>query len=80
MGRTVGEQVQNGLRFAGGVILFCASLFLLAYGLDGVFSDGQFVWSAWIGWLELFLAVVLIPLTMHLWIQFFGGCLFVWLY
>jgi len=59
---------------AGGIILFCASLFLLAYGLAAVWSEGHFVSSAWIGWVELSLAAVLIPLTMHLWIQFFAGC------
>lgn len=72
--RTVGEQVKTGFRLAGGIILFCASVFLLAYGLDGVWSDGHFVWSAWMGWAELVLAAALIPLTMHLWIQFFLGC------
>jgi hypothetical protein len=75
MSRTVGEQVKTGFRLAGGIILFCASIFLLAYGLDAVWSDGHFVWSAWIGWAELFLAAVLIPLTMHMWIQFFAGCI-----
>jgi hypothetical protein len=74
MSRTVGEQVKTGFRLAGGILLFCASLFLLAYGLDAVWSDGHFVSSAWLGWVELSLAAVLIPLTMHLWIQFFGGC------
>ena len=72
--RTVGEQVKTGFRLAGGIILFCASVFLLAYGLDGVWSDGHFVWSASMAWAELFLAAALIPLTTHLWIQFFGGC------
>ena len=72
--RTVSEQVRTGFRLAGGIILFCASLFLLAYGLDAVWADGPFVWSAWLGWAELFLAAVLIPLTTHLWVQFFGGC------
>jgi len=70
----VGEQVKTGFRLAGGVILFCVSLFLLAYGLDAVWSDGHFVSSAWLGWVELSLAVALIPLTMHLWVQFFAGC------
>jgi hypothetical protein len=65
---------KTGLRLAGGIILFCASLFLLAYGLAAVWSEGHFVSSAWIGWVELSLAAVLIPLTMHLWIQFFAGC------
>jgi hypothetical protein len=74
MTRSVGEQVKNGFRLAGGVILFCVSLFLLAYGLDAVWSEGHFVSSAWLGWVELLLAVVLIPLTMHLWLQFFAGC------
>jgi hypothetical protein len=74
MSRTVGEQVKTGFRLAGGIILFCASLFLLAYGLDAVWQNGHFVSSAWLGWFELSLAAVLIPLTMHLWIQFFGGC------
>ena len=75
MSRTVGEQVKNGFRLAGGVLSFCAGLFLLAYGLDAVWSDGHFVSSAWLGWVELSLAAVLIPLTMHLWMQFFAGCL-----
>ena len=75
MSRTVGEQVRSGFRLAGGVLSFCAGLFLLAYGLDAVWSDGHFVPSAWLGWVELSLAAVLIPLTMHLWIQFFAGCL-----
>jgi len=74
MSRTVGEQVRSGFRLAGGVLLFCASLFLLAYGLDAVWSDGHFVSSAWFGWVELSLAAVLIPLSMHLWLQFFAGC------
>lgn len=42
--------------------------------MDAVWQGGHFVSSAWLGWVELSLAVVLIPLTMHLWIQFFGGC------
>lgn len=33
MSGTVGEQVKIGFRLAGGVILFCPSPFLLAYGL-----------------------------------------------
>jgi hypothetical protein len=74
MSRTVGEQVKTGFRLAGGIVSFCASLFLLAYGLDAVWSDGHFVSSAWLGWVELSLAAVLIPLTMHLWMQFFAGC------
>jgi hypothetical protein len=74
MSRTVGEQVKTGFRLAGGILSFCASLFLLAYGVDAVWSDGHFVSSAWLGWVELSLAAVLIPLTMHLWIQFFAGC------
>ena len=38
-------------------------------------SDGHFVWSAaWLGWVELSLAAVLILLTTHLWVQFFAGC------
>jgi hypothetical protein len=74
MSRTVGEQVKTGFRLAGGIILFCASLFLLAYGLDAVRSDGHLASSARLGWIELSLAAVLIPLTMHLWIQFLGGC------
>ena len=74
MSRTVGEQVKTGFRLAGGILSFCASLFLLAYGLDAVWSDGHFVSSAWLGWVELSLAAVLIPLTMHLWMQFFAGC------
>jgi hypothetical protein len=75
MGRTVEDQVKTGFRLAGGIILFCASLFLLAYGLDAVWQDGHFVSPAWLGWVELSLAAVLIPLTMHLWIQFFAGCI-----
>lgn len=74
MSRTVGEQVKTGFRLAGGIILFCASLFLLTYGVDAVWSDGHLVSSAWLGWVELSLAAVLIPLTMDLWIQFFAGC------
>jgi hypothetical protein len=74
MTRTVAEQVKTGFRLAGGILSFCASLFLLAYGLDAVWSDGHFASSAWLGWAELSLATVLIPLTMHLWIQFFAGC------
>jgi|HubBroStandDraft_1064217.scaffolds.fasta_scaffold131242_3 hypothetical protein len=74
MSRTVGEQVKTGFRLAGGILSFCASLFLLAYGLDAVWSNSHFVSSAWLGWVELSLAAVLIPLTMHLWIQFFAGC------
>jgi len=66
VGRTVKEQVKTGFRFAGGIILFCASLFLLAYGQDAVWSDGHFVPSAWIGWVELSLTAAIIPLTMHL--------------
>ncbi|MGB8061865.1 MAG: hypothetical protein WCF26_08225 [Candidatus Sulfotelmatobacter sp.] len=73
MSRTVGQQVKTGFRLAGGILSFCASLFLLAYGLDAVWSDGHLV-SSWLGWVELSLAAVLIPLTMHLWIQFFAGC------
>jgi hypothetical protein len=75
MTRTVEQQVKTGFRLAGGILLFCASLFLLAYGLDAVWSDGHFVSSAWPGWVELLLAAVFIPLTMHLWLQFFGGCI-----
>lgn len=75
MSRTVGQQIRTGFRLAGGIVLFCASLFLLAYGLDAVWSDGHFVSSAWLGWVELSLAAVLIALTMHLWIQFFAGCI-----
>jgi len=41
MSRTVGEQVKTGFRLAGGILSFCASLFLLAYGLDAVWSDGH---------------------------------------
>ena len=74
MSRTVREQVKSGFRLAGGILSFCASLFLLAYGLDAVWSEGHFVSSAWLGWVELSLAAVLIPLTMHLWMQFFAGC------
>lgn len=74
MSRTIGEQVKSGFRLAGGILSFCASVFLLAYGLDAVLADGHFASSAWLRWLELFLAAVLIPLTMHLWIQFFAGC------
>ena len=73
MSRT--EQVKSGFRLAGGIILFCLSLFLVAYGLDAVWSDGHFVSSAWLGWVELSLAAVLIPLTMHLWIKFLAGCI-----
>jgi hypothetical protein len=65
---------RRGLAFRGPTENICASLFLLAYGLDAVWSDGHFVSSARLGWVELFLAAVLIPLTMHLWIQFFAGC------
>lgn len=64
MRRTVGEQVKTGFRLAGGVILFCTSLFLLAYGLVAVWSNGHFVSSAWLGWVELSLAAVLIPLFL----------------
>jgi hypothetical protein len=64
MSRTVGEQVKTGFRLAGGILSFCASLFLLAYGLDAVWSNSHFVSSAWLGWVELSLAAVLIPLTM----------------
>jgi len=39
-----------------------------------VWSGGHFVSSAWPGWVELSLAAMLILLTMHLWIQFFAGC------
>jgi hypothetical protein len=74
MSRTLEQRVKSGFRLAGGILLFCASLFLLAYGLDAVWSDGHFVSSAWLGWVQLSLAAVLIPLTMHLWLQFFGGC------
>jgi hypothetical protein len=74
MSRTVREQVKTGFRLAGGILSFCASLFLLAYGLDAVWSGGHFLSSAWLGLVELSLAAVLIPLTMHLWIQFFAGC------
>ena len=64
MARTVGEQIKTGFLLAGAFLSFCASLFLLAYGLDAVWSDGHFVSSAWLGWVELSLAAVLIPLTM----------------
>ena len=74
MARTVGEQIKTGFLLAGAFLSFCASLVLLAYGLDAVWSHGHFVSSAWLGWVELALAAVLIPLTMHLWIQFFAGC------
>ncbi len=74
MSRTVRELVKTGFLLAGGMLSFCASLFLLAYGLDAVWSEGHFVSSAWLGWVELSLAAVLIPLTMHLWMQFFAGC------
>jgi len=74
MSRTVKGQVKTGFRLAGGIILFCASLFLLTFGLDAVWRDGHFVPSAWPGWVELSFAAVLIPLTMHLWVQFFAGC------
>lgn len=74
MSRTADEQVKSGFRLAGGVLAFFASLFLLAYGLDAVRSHGRLFLSAWIGWVELSLAAILIPLTMHLWIQFFAGC------
>jgi hypothetical protein len=72
--RSVEQQTKTGFRLAGGIILFCVSLFLLAYGLDAVWQDGHFVWSACLGWVELSLAAVLIPLTMHLWVQFLAGC------
>lgn len=72
---TVGAQVKAGFRLAGRILPFCASLFLLAYGMDAVRSDGHFVPSAWLGWVELSFAAVLIPVTMHLWVQFFAGCL-----
>lgn len=39
-----------------------------------MWSDGHLGPSAWLGWVELFLAAVFIPLTMHLWMQFFAGC------
>jgi hypothetical protein len=74
MSRSIMVQVETGIRLAGGIILFCASVFLLAYGLDAVWQDGHLASSAWLGWLELSLAAVLIPLTVHLWIQFFAGC------
>src|SRR5512133_2686140 len=72
--RSIGEQARSGFRLAGGVLAFCTGLFLLAYGYDAVWQDGHFVSSAWLGWVELSLAAVLIPLTMHLWIQYFAGC------
>jgi hypothetical protein len=74
MSRAVREQITSGFRLVGRIVLFCVLLFLLAYGLNAVWSDDHFVWSAWAGWAELFLAAALIPLTMHLWIQFFAGC------
>jgi hypothetical protein len=75
MSRTIGEQSLNGVKLAGGVVLFGVCLLLVTYGLDQVWPDtGQVDWSAWVGWAEILLAVFLIPMTMHLWLQFFGGC------
>jgi hypothetical protein len=78
MTSTVKEQVKTGLRLAGGIVLFVLLVLLLAYGLDAVWSaavpSGHLVWGAWIGWSELLVAAVLIPLTVHLWLQFFAGC------
>jgi hypothetical protein len=77
MTRTVKKQVETGFRLAGGIVLFVLSVLLLAYGLDAVRSavpSGHLVWRAWIGWSELLVAAVLIQLTVHLWLQFFAGC------
>jgi hypothetical protein len=76
MKRTVKEQVRSGFRIAAGIVLFFASLMLLFYGLDDVWSatpPGHIIWSAWIGWIEILGAAVLIPVTMHLWLQYFAG-------
>jgi hypothetical protein len=78
MTRTVKEQVKTGLRLAGGIVLFVLSALLLAHGLDAVWSavpSGHLVREAWIGWSELLVAAVLIPFTVHLWLQFFAGCI-----
>jgi hypothetical protein len=77
MTRPVKEQVKTGLRLAGGVVLFVLSVLLLAYGLDAVWlaaPSGHVAWGAWIGLGELLVAAMLIPLTVHLWLQFFAGC------
>jgi len=77
MTRTVEEQVKTGFRLAGGIILFIVSVMLITYGYDAVLStvqSGHSGWGAWIGWGELLIAAVLIPSTVHLWLQFFAGC------
>src|SRR5262245_32671861 len=77
MSRTIEEQIQSGVKLAGGIVLFAVCILLLTYGLDAVWPDvrsGHSGWLTWIGWVELLSAFVLIPLTMHLWLQFFAGC------
>src|SRR5437660_345252 len=76
MTRTAKEQVNSGLRLASGIVLFAICLVLVAHGLDSVspaFLE-QGISSSRIGWVELAMAALLIPATMHLWVQFFAGC------
>jgi hypothetical protein len=73
------EQVGNGLRLGIGAGAFLIAVMLLGSGLKRVVSSvppQHLVWSDWVAWVQICIALVLLFVTAQVWLMVVGGYAF----
>src|SRR5262245_19841120 len=71
------EQVRNGLRLGVGIVAFLIAAGLLGNGLRRMVSSVStlhLVWSDWVAWLQICIALVVLFLTAQVWLILVAGC------